>query len=644
MKVLPRFALSTPIPYTRAQLFSLHSRNLATIDAFLARNQLSVPDQISDFSLHPRQPPISLDDLPFTLKQSSPWKQLLSYLHNNNLLLTPADKTCHLVIWPVSTYLAEFKIHISDKDTYYPITQLEADTIHTTIISLLDRASKFFKDPYLFHPSTTPRYFFLLPKIHKPLNNWRIPYLHPKCRPIISDSPSSTRRLSKKLLIYTQRLENTLSTVTNSSIIIASTFEHNITMSSHFSSLFNSTYGNHLTLTTFDVESLFTRIPLNRLYTILELHLPHVCHSHTESSTILQFLHTIIHNNTFFAGGIYYHQRTGLPMGNALSGSLANIYLGFLEKEIIHRSPSLLYYQRYMDDAFFVTLNHPYLIQTFLSQLQETFQLTLTANSSPTHICFLDLRIHIIPPIFDTTFYSKSSQLFRLPLLEDRRPAHINQRLLKSQLLRMWRLSTNDIHFSTNILNIIQETTTTGISKLLTSTIFQFLKPVQIHRKKWSTSHIICDICLSICLRRNIIVRKIFHHFQHFISSKIPISCHTTDTTFIIFQPPLNLYLLTTPTSLHLLLSRNTTPFIHILPYTNKLLNKDDPIFKRFPFRSTFLIPPQTNPYTNSLYLHPTVKNFKTIYGIPAKMKKRRTVANFFNQYKRILLSTQSFQ
>jgi hypothetical protein len=77
-----------------------------------------------------------------------------------------------------------------------------------------------------------------------------------------------------------------------------------------------------------------------QLYAILELHLPNV-HRVIHYPEILTDHHQQQH---IFAGANYYHQRTDLFMGNALFSSLANIYLGFLEKEIVHRSPSLLHY------------------------------------------------------------------------------------------------------------------------------------------------------------------------------------------------------------------------------------------------------------------------------------------------------------
>jgi hypothetical protein len=119
------------------------------------------------------------------------------------------------------------------------------------------------------------------------------------------------------------------------------------------------------------VESLFTKIPLDSLLSLLNHHLPSVCSSPEESSSILSFLHSIITNNTFFGGGHFYLQKIGLAMGACMSSSLANIYLGLLESQICQQLlPPVLIYKRYMDDIFILFDNENNSLNTFLSFLQ----------------------------------------------------------------------------------------------------------------------------------------------------------------------------------------------------------------------------------------------------------------------------------
>ena len=73
---------------------------------------------------------LSSEDLSYTLRNTSDWVKLREFLRNNSLLLSPADKTHHLVIWPITTYLEEFNIHVSDIDSYTPISSDEYEQIH----------------------------------------------------------------------------------------------------------------------------------------------------------------------------------------------------------------------------------------------------------------------------------------------------------------------------------------------------------------------------------------------------------------------------------------------------------------------------------------------------------------------------------
>jgi hypothetical protein len=627
--LLPKFAHSTPIPYSKRQLHSLHKENLSIIDNFLCNNQLDVPNQISDFFT--RSTSISSFPLSSYTTSTSPWHRLKFFLQQNNLLLTPADKTHHLVIWPLSTYLEEFNLHLLDTTTYTQITPQHATDIQNCLIQTVKQASLFFNDSTLFVASPKPRYFYLLPKIQKPLNLWRIPFFHPKCRPIISDVTSCTFKLSKRLLSYTQRLEHKLSTVALSSLNIVSFFEHNPTLQPTFNN-----FSNHpnLVLATCDVESLFTKIPLDNLLSLLNHNLPSVCSNPDECSTILSFLHSIITNNTFFGRGQFYLQKIGLAMGACMSSSLANIYLGFLESRILrHFSPPVLLYKRYMDDIFILINNEQNLLETFLSFLHNTFNLTITSSSSPSQVTFLDLRVHIYPHHFDVTFFSKTNIPFRLPLHSDKRPPRQQIYLFKSQLLRLWRVSTNTEYLSQQIIYILNLLPLTGLRRLLTSTLYQFFKPVNISPIKWLPYHFICHNCITICADNHIIVRKIFDHFDVIIASKSPISCHSIQTYFLLFYPPCNLYYLTNAMSLHDILHFYSHPFLQILPFSNTPIYSNDNIFNRVPISALFDVPEKVN--NSTLFLHKIFRDSSlSIYGLPSFPKRRQTTLNFFNNYK----------
>jgi hypothetical protein len=256
---LPKFSHSTPIPYTKSELYKLHEDNLKHINNYIFRNHIPVPSEISHFTLHRSKPPLPAQDIVQHLPATSPWKQLKNFLQMHDLVLSPADKTSHFVIWPLATYINEFNIHMQDHTTYLPISQQRAMAIQRVTQRVVRSASIYFKKPSLINSSPSPRYFFLLPKLHKPLNTWRTPLLHPKARPIICDTGSASFNLSKERLPFTQKLETSLTTVTNSSLSLLHYFEHNQTFSSTLNSFLSNTSKSKLLQSTCDVESLFTK-------------------------------------------------------------------------------------------------------------------------------------------------------------------------------------------------------------------------------------------------------------------------------------------------------------------------------------------------------------------------------------------------
>jgi hypothetical protein len=125
---------------------------------------------------------------------------------------------------------------------------------------------------------------FFLPKLAKPLEGWRIPYEHPKFRPIIADTPSLTYKLSKYILKTLQIFERQLTSVITNPYTIAD----------HISQL-KLEPNEDITLITVDVESLFTNIPLPELCNIIK----NLLTKEQGGKEIFTALKAIIYNNFF---------------------------------------------------------------------------------------------------------------------------------------------------------------------------------------------------------------------------------------------------------------------------------------------------------------------------------------------------------
>ena len=117
---------------------------------------------------------------------------------------------------------------------------------------------------------------------------------------------------------------------------------------------------------------------------------------------------------------MFYLQQIGLAMGCPLSGSLANIYLGHMEKEL-SSLPDLQLYNIYMDDILVIcTYNDIGLIQ-FINKLEDAYNLKITASYNTTSVNFLDMTIALsqIFMVLRIRPYSKRHFIYPLPTEND---------------------------------------------------------------------------------------------------------------------------------------------------------------------------------------------------------------------------------
>ena len=122
----------------------------------------------------------------------------------------------------------------------------------------------------------------------------------------------------------------------------------------------------------------------------------HFISSEEDRNKFIDFLKPIIHFNTFQVGEDFYLQKLGLAMGSRLSGALANIYLGILEKNI-SQSDKIVLFLRFMDDILMVTYFSDAEMNKFIEDLQIAYQLNLTGSYNRHSVNYLDMTISYSP-------------------------------------------------------------------------------------------------------------------------------------------------------------------------------------------------------------------------------------------------------
>ena len=108
-------------------------------------------------------------------------------------------------------------------------------------------------------------------------------------------------------------------------------------------------------LVSFDVCSLFTNIPLDETIELaIETILSNTPNIKATKAELKQLFQIVTSETHFLFQGSFYEQIDGVVMGSPLAPILANLFMGFHEKNWIEQysGNSCLYYRRYVDDIF----------------------------------------------------------------------------------------------------------------------------------------------------------------------------------------------------------------------------------------------------------------------------------------------------
>lgn len=128
---------------------------------------------------------------------------LQELIKNPNIVIKPADKGSKVVIMDRQQYLLEANRQLSNSLHYKRIpatiqhnTQLQIRHIIQTLYTKRYISAK--QRDFLSGPNNPhPRYFYLLPKIHKQPQSWTVPSEVPPGRPIVSDCNSATYNVAE---------------------------------------------------------------------------------------------------------------------------------------------------------------------------------------------------------------------------------------------------------------------------------------------------------------------------------------------------------------------------------------------------------------------------------------------------------------
>ena len=231
--------------------------------------------------------------------------------HNNNIIVSPADKGGATVLWNRSNYLNEGYRQLNDNKYYKRINVALTSNNYDSLFCILKRMLRMgqishSQFTYLLRPSPSvkQRRFYLLPKIHKPVEKWTDANTPPG-RPIVSDVDSESYYTAKSITLLLAPFPSTLDS------FVKNSFEFKQRICSQ-------PFNNDYILVTADIDSLYTNMNIDRCM--------HVTRQYLSSfldiglvDNILQLLEINLKNNDFVFNHEIFLQTYGVAMGKSFT-------------------------------------------------------------------------------------------------------------------------------------------------------------------------------------------------------------------------------------------------------------------------------------------------------------------------------------
>ncbi|XP_064073285.1 uncharacterized protein LOC135193669 [Vanessa tameamea] len=359
-------------------------------------------------------------DAALILRQSKPPKpnitsDQLSALRelqkDEDLIVLRADKGNATVVMDVTDYDKKIRHLLSDVNTYRKVTYdptARTNRATTTLIKTYRDAIGHEKTKYLLRPrNIQPPKLYGLPKIHKP----NIPL-----RPIVSQIDSPTYELAKHVSKVLQPL--------------AGQTKSHVKDSRRFVDILRSTTVDPDDLmVSFDVESLFTNVPVSECMDVIKVKLQ----LNNIPAEYIKLLHHCLETSYFVYQGEYYLQIDGVAMGSPVAPLVANIWMEHFEEIAMSTAKAVTtikLWKRYVDDVFAIIKGDSDSATNFLNHLNSIHRkIKFTCEMEKNRkMAFLDVKIGVrMDGSVSHTVYRKTTHTDRyLHANSHHHPRHLN--------------------------------------------------------------------------------------------------------------------------------------------------------------------------------------------------------------------------
>ena len=315
-----------------------------------------------------------------------------------DLLIMKPDKSNGIVLLNKQDYKDKMLNIIQDSSKFVEIH----DDSYKTLLKYEEKANRFIDKLYnnkiitedlkgnLKSTGSRLGIMYGLPKVHKE----NVPL-----RPILSATNSFNYQLSKTLV-------KMLSPLITKKYSLKDSFE--------FAKIISQQENQNYIMTSFDITSLFTNIPVKETCEIILNQLfptPTSSYCNFEKKNFKEMLEICTKDNLFIFDKILYKQIEGAPMGAPVSATIAEIFLQYHEEKWLQSCPAAfkpVLYKRYVDDIFilFRHEDHIKLFHDYLNSQHNCLSFSFEKENNKI-LPFLDIKIKNCGQKFSTGVYHK---------------------------------------------------------------------------------------------------------------------------------------------------------------------------------------------------------------------------------------------
>jgi hypothetical protein len=325
---------------------------------------------------------------------------LLNLSKDPSILITKPDKGRGVVILNRNDYIKKLEQILSDNTKFKLLDKDPTGSRENALTTLLRQMKD---EEYL----TQQEYWYIKPVGSIPARLYGLPKVHKDnvpLRPIVSCIQSYNYRLGKFLAGIIKPIRDSTYSLKNTNAFLQFLKE-------------NSHLSKSNKMISFDIESLFTNIPVdetieiicNKLYYTNPKLRPFIPENYLRE--LLKFATKCTH---FLFNKKYYDQSDGVSMGTSLAAIFAEIFMADFEEKhlpgLLNNNSKLLAWRRYVDDTFtiFKADANPDEIKELLNSFHPCIKFTVESEIKST-IAFLDVLVKRHDNGFDTTVYRKKT-------------------------------------------------------------------------------------------------------------------------------------------------------------------------------------------------------------------------------------------